>query len=280
MTKMISKLSADMRSMFGDVNARIISLEENLDQKLTHKFNQILDKRVNSEVTKIRKEVNSTVDTLRKDIDQDLKLVEDKLEEISKSVRENRSSPTSPDISRNIIVRNLFEGRNENLKLKVAALFTEGLTLSRIGPFTVERKETKSRRPGVVIVTCKTKANRDEILSAKKKLQFSRQYSDVFINPDMSLQQRIESENIRILVKALHSVNPDLSVRGSRIIDFSARLRSSEGSKTYHDKRESRQNNSGSNRPSRRYNNRASHRSPRDNTNERYNNSDFQRSRR
>ena len=51
-------------------------------------------------------EVNSTVDTLRKD----LKLVEDKLEEISKSVQENRSSPTSADISKNVIVRNLLEG--------------------------------------------------------------------------------------------------------------------------------------------------------------------------
>jgi len=82
---------------------------------------------------------------------------------------------------------------------------------------------------------------------------------------------------MRILVKALHVVNPDLSVRGSRIVDFSARPRSSEGNKTYHDKRESRQNNSGSNRPSRRYNNRTSHRAPRDNTDERYNSSDFQR---
>jgi len=108
-------------------------------------------------------------------------------------------------------------------------------------PFSVERKETKSRRPGVVIVTCKTKANRDEILSAKKKLQFSRQYSDV------PLQQIIESENMCILVKALGYVNADLSVRGSRIVDLSARPRSSEGSKPYHDKRESRQNNSGSN---------------------------------
>ena len=57
-------------------------------------------------------------------------------------------------------------------------------------PFSVERKETKSRRPGVVIVTCKTKANRDEILSAIKKLQLSRKYSDVI------LQQRFESENM------------------------------------------------------------------------------------
>ena len=51
-------------------------------------------------------EVNSTVDTLRKD----LKLVEDKLEEISKSVQENRSSPTSADISKNVMERNLLEG--------------------------------------------------------------------------------------------------------------------------------------------------------------------------
>ena len=60
-----------------------------------------------------------------------------------------------------------------------------------------------------------------------------------FINPDMSLQQRMESENMRILVKALHSVNPDLSVRGGIIVDFSARPRPSECNKTYHDKRES-----------------------------------------
>jgi hypothetical protein len=77
-------------------------------------------------------------------------------------------------------------------------------------PFSVERKETKSRRPGVVIVTCKTKANRDEILSAKKKMQLSRQWIDV------SLQQRIESENMCIFVKALGYVNPDLSVGGGK----------------------------------------------------------------
>ena len=51
--------------------------------------------------------------------------------------------------------------------------------------FSVEGKETKSQRPGVVIATCKTKTNRDENLSAKTMLQLSRQYSDV------SLQQGI-----------------------------------------------------------------------------------------
>jgi hypothetical protein len=52
-------------------------------------------------------------------------------------------------------------------------------------------------------------------LSVIKKLQLSRKYSDVI------LQQRIESENMCIFVKELGYVNPDVSVRGSRIVDFS-----------------------------------------------------------
>ncbi|CAG2185412.1 unnamed protein product [Mytilus edulis] len=122
MTKMISKLSADMRTMFSDVNDRISTLEEKLEQKLTQKFNQILDKRVNSESSKIRKDVNKIVDALRSDIDQDLKVVEDKLDGVSKTVGEigSRATNQAQDISKNVIIRNLPEGRNENLKLKVA----------------------------------------------------------------------------------------------------------------------------------------------------------------
>ncbi|VDI44423.1 Hypothetical predicted protein [Mytilus galloprovincialis] len=102
MTKMISKLSADMRTMFSDVNDRISTLEEKLEQKLTQKFNQILDKRVNSESSKIRKDVNKIVDALRSDIDQDLKVVEDKLDGVSKTVGEigSRATNQAQDISK------------------------------------------------------------------------------------------------------------------------------------------------------------------------------------
>lgn len=122
-----------------------------------------------------------------------------------------------------MITRNLPEGRNENLKLKVAALFTEGLKLARIGTFNVERKINKSGRDGVVVVSCKSRDDRESILSAKNKLKVSRQYSNIYIHPDMTLQQRIESENMRVLAKTLKSVNPDLRVRGSRLVDESAR---------------------------------------------------------
>ena len=78
-TKMISKLSVDMRLMFSDVNVRISKLEDNPERKLTAKFNQIVDKRLGTEMAKMRKEMDNTVDDLRKDLDQDLKLVEEKL---------------------------------------------------------------------------------------------------------------------------------------------------------------------------------------------------------
>ncbi|VDI69043.1 Hypothetical predicted protein [Mytilus galloprovincialis] len=130
------------------------------------------------------------------------------------------SGTSSPKLASEVIK---VPGRNENLKLKVAALFTEGLKIARIGTFNVERKINKSGRDGVVVVSCKSRDDRESILSAKNKLKVSRQYSNIYIHPDMTLQQRIESENMRVLAKTLKSVNPDLRVRGSRLVDESAR---------------------------------------------------------
>ncbi|CAC5384929.1 unnamed protein product [Mytilus coruscus] len=198
---MISKLSSDMKTMFGDMNTRIIELEENLDRKLTAKFKQVLDKRVNSEMSNIRKEIDKTVNCLKKDFNQDLRVVEEKINEISVPAADSELKASG--IDRNVVFRNLPESKSENLKLKVAALFTEGLKLSHIGTFEVERKYSRSSKPGVVVVSCKTKTDRFEILSAKKKLKSSRHYSNVYIQPDQTLQQRIEAENFRTLVHTL-----------------------------------------------------------------------------
>ena len=128
--------------------------------------------------------------------------------------------------------------------------------MSKMGPFTVERKVSKSHSAGVVVVSCKSKADRDAILSAKKKLKSSRQYSDVFIHPDLTLQQRIESENMRILVSTLKSVNPDIRVRGSRIVMSPTRTEPNHSSNRNFDRRDSRyskdhrQNSDSSNRRS------------------------------
>ena len=65
--------------MFSDVNARISKLVDNLERKLTAKFNQIVDKRFGTEMATMRKEMDKTIEDLQKNLDQDLKLVEEKL---------------------------------------------------------------------------------------------------------------------------------------------------------------------------------------------------------
>jgi hypothetical protein len=87
-----------------------------------------------------------------------------------------------------IILRNLSEVRNENLKLKVLALFTEWLKLSRLALFRVVNANKRSPEFGTWRSRChmQDKSYRDEVLSAQI------QHSDVCINTRMTLQPWIE----------------------------------------------------------------------------------------
>ncbi|VDH91699.1 Hypothetical predicted protein [Mytilus galloprovincialis] len=154
LSQMISTLSHDMRNMFGDMNTRINDLERNLERKITVKVNQIIDKRVSSEIKKVRSEVNAVVDSLRLDIDEDLQVIEKKLEDFSKQITNQSTS----NIDCNLVIRNLPESTNENIESKVSALFREGLKV-QITPINCERKQSRSTHTsGVVIVSCKSKA--------------------------------------------------------------------------------------------------------------------------
>ncbi|CAG2205740.1 unnamed protein product [Mytilus edulis] len=214
-TKMISNLSVDMRSMFGEMNNRINDLEANLERKITQKINQVIDKRISTEVSKVKKDVNLAVDTLRQDFDQDLKSVEDKLNDISKSVKHTGER----DISYNLVIRNLPESANENLNSKISALMREGLKIQTISFSNVERKRSRNEhKSGVVIITCKSKDDLNQIMSSKCNLKFSRQYSDVYIHKDQSVQQRIERKNFQTIVDVLKSFDSEIDMRGAEII--------------------------------------------------------------
>lgn len=216
-TQLINKLSIDMRSMFSNVTTRIDDLETNLERKITHKVSQMVDKRINSEVTKVRKDVNSVVENLRADIDNDLKSVEDKLDEISEKIESTESA--DKDLSYNIVIRNLPESVNENLKVKVSALIREGLKLNGVSICKAVRKQSRSVHvSGVVIATFNSKENIRDVMAAKQKLKESRQYSNVYIQKDLTLQQRMERKNFKTIVDVLKSVNPNIDMKGAEIV--------------------------------------------------------------
>ena len=65
---LISNLSADLHMQFAALNERMDKLENGLEQKIASKVAQILDKRVSSEMSKIRKEVEVKIDNVKRDI--------------------------------------------------------------------------------------------------------------------------------------------------------------------------------------------------------------------
>ena len=54
---MIAKLSTDMNMMFLSLNEKFEKMESGLEQRISNKVAQLLDKRVNSELKKIKTDV-------------------------------------------------------------------------------------------------------------------------------------------------------------------------------------------------------------------------------
>ena len=98
-----------------------------------------MDKRVNSELGRIKKDVDSKLntfrDTLREEIADDLEEINGKLSSLAAPVTNN-----TPDISLNVVIRNLPESANENLNEKVNSLITHGLKINSVSVASTDRK--------------------------------------------------------------------------------------------------------------------------------------------
>ena len=100
---------------------------------------QLLDKRVNVELGRIKKDVDSKLDTfrdtLREEIADEFEVVNSKLSSLATPVTNNVS-----DISLNVAIRNLPESVNENLDDKVNSLVSNGLKINSVLVSSTERK--------------------------------------------------------------------------------------------------------------------------------------------
>ena len=215
---LISNLAADLHMQFAALNERMDKLENGLEQKIASKVAQILDKRVSSEMTKIRKEVDVKIDNVKRDIHAE---VAAELESVNDRIKEVASAPTnstsSDDIALNIVIRELPESNSENTLNKVNSLIKDGLKLNGVECVTAERKKNRdSRKSGVVIARFKTHDDKRKVMLQKKLLRDNRQYSGVFINHDQSLAERRMSDSFRSILGVLK--NNNLVIRGSRVV--------------------------------------------------------------
>ena len=216
--QLFAKLSADMNMMFMSVNERLDKIDSGLEKRIATKVSQILDKRVNSEMNKIRTDFESRLvefkESLRAEVSVDL---DDLRNEVQSRESTTQSTTNERDISLNIVIRNLPESHSENTKNKVNSLLRDGLRLSDISVQDAERKQSYTDgKPGVIVAKMKNKQEKTCVMKEKRRLKDSRQFNKVFIQHDLHPSQRSVSSNFRRIVHAMKSNVNNLSMRGSK----------------------------------------------------------------
>ena len=114
-----------------------------MKKKLISKFNQQIDKRVNSENRKLKNEMETQMSSLRTDLCDDIAEINARLNSMSKNFQTSASDGKPPNMERNIVIRNLPHTLNDNLFGKVTGLLQDGLKLAEVVVDNVERKESR-----------------------------------------------------------------------------------------------------------------------------------------
>ncbi|WAQ97664.1 hypothetical protein MAR_030354 [Mya arenaria] len=137
--QLVRKMSSDMHMLFTSLSERVDKLEATIEQRISSKVSKLLDKRINSELNRIRRDVDDRMDVfkeiMRVDVSEEITELKAKVD----SLADNRPA-SGNDISRNIIIRALAEIQNENTVSRVNTLVKDVLKLRGITCESAERK--------------------------------------------------------------------------------------------------------------------------------------------
>jgi len=211
---LIGKLSADMHMLFGSLKERMDKLETGLEQRISNKVSQLLDKRMHTELNRIRDTVDTKFEELQESVHSEFA---SELDDIKAKVNQCSAGSSSRDIALNVVIREMPEGPRENVVNKVNSLIRDGLKVSDVTCASAERKKSpNSSKPGVIIARFKSHDDKRKVMAEKSKLKGHRQFDGVFLHHDQSHADRMMSSNFRTIISALN--RSDLSVNGSRVI--------------------------------------------------------------
>jgi hypothetical protein len=196
-----------------DVMAAITAMRErdlvSLKQELNDRIDQFERNITESVKTLVREEIGA----FKQEIKDDVGILQKKIETLEEKTA---SMNTGPDISRNIVIRNLPYEEEEDIETKVNLIFDDGLQISELKVESADRKPSYNGKPGVVVATMKSKADRKKLFEEKKKLWIKPGFENVMINPDKTYEERRSEANMNALIKAVG--NDKLSMRGGRVL--------------------------------------------------------------
>ncbi|WAR08689.1 LOW QUALITY PROTEIN: hypothetical protein MAR_018647 [Mya arenaria] len=210
--QLVRKMSADMHMLFTSLSERVDKLEATLEQRESSKVSQLLDKRINSELNRIRRDVDDRMDvfkeTMRVDVSEEITELKAKVD----SLADNRPA-SGNDIFRNIIIRGLAEIQNENTSKHAKDI----LKLHGITCESAEHKtSTNQFNPAIIVARVRSIEDKRKVMLKKPELQRNPHFNKVFIDHDLSYADRFMSRHFRAVLKALN--NQGLTMKGSRVI--------------------------------------------------------------
>ena len=228
---LIRKLSSDMHAMhantqkmMNELHERMVSMEKDLEKKITNNIAKTVDKRITTEMTKMRKDIDSKVQSVKDEFMADLNNMAEDINELSTQIQNNSAETRTTEASEkqlalNIAVRNVGEKPRENVKNEVNKIIKDGIGIFDVEVSSAERRVSAENKPGVIFATFKSIEDKKKVMEKKKNLKTKQIFSNIFIHHDQSRDQRKNSKNLRVLVDAIKTGKTDkLSVRGTAIV--------------------------------------------------------------
>ena len=192
--------------------------EKKITEKVTDKVTKIIDKRVNTETARLSKEIDNKIQNLREDFNSELNEINTRLDNERRGNANVNANVNDDERHLRVVVRNLPEAVNENIKQKVDSVIKDGLKIADINVVSAERKESwNDSRPGVVIAKFRNSEEKKRVMTAKTVLRNNRQYSQVYINHDLSKEERNMASNMRTLLNGVRRGH-NLQIRGTRVV--------------------------------------------------------------
>ena len=228
---LIRKLSSDMHAMhtntqkmMNELNEMMVSMERDLEKKITTNITKTVDKRITTEMTKMRKEIDSKVQSAKDEFMTDSNNMAEDIRDLTQQVENSSGEKHKPELNEkhlalNIAVRNVGEKPRENVKNEVNRIIKDGIGIYDVEVSKAERRFSSDNKPGVIIATFQNTEDKKKVIESKKNLKSKHNFSKIFIHHDQSRDQRRNSRNLKVLVDALKSGKAEhLRVRGASII--------------------------------------------------------------
>ena len=192
-------LLAAIKDINKTVERKFTEMENSLEKKLSESMLKVCDAKIGQAKQELRSEIDKFTDRI-----------------VTVESRDSTQCNGHADPCKmNFIVRNMNERTGENVKNRVNGLIKDGLRVNDVSVVSTERKDSGNRKPGVIVATCKSEQDVKKVLGNKKVLKNHKQYEQVFVEPDVPLQQRIQKSNLRNIVSVIGEDKFEL--RGSRV---------------------------------------------------------------